>query len=52
MCEAVGHPVVRLQRVAFGPLELGNLRPGRWRRLAPQELKALTAATTGPIGGP
>ncbi|MGN6870626.1 MAG: pseudouridine synthase, partial [Solirubrobacteraceae bacterium] len=33
MCEAVGHPVKRLERVAFGPLALGELPRGRWRKL-------------------
>jgi pseudouridine synthase len=41
MCEAVGHPVRRLVRVQFGPLELGGLRPGDWRPLRPAERAAL-----------
>jgi 23S rRNA pseudouridine2605 synthase len=41
MCEAVGHRVVALQRVGFGPLSLGRLRVGAARRLAPAELEAL-----------
>jgi 23S rRNA pseudouridine2605 synthase len=41
MCEAVGHRVVALQRVAFGPLSLGRLRVGAARRLAPAEVEAL-----------
>jgi 23S rRNA pseudouridine2605 synthase len=45
MCEAVGHPVKRLERVAFGPLELGELPPGRWRRLSDDEVAALMAAS-------
>ena len=28
MCEAVGHPVMELRRVAFGPLRLRDLPPG------------------------
>jgi 23S rRNA pseudouridine2605 synthase len=44
MCEAVGHPVKRLERVAFGPLELGDLKQGRWRRLNDAEVDALMAA--------
>jgi 23S rRNA pseudouridine2605 synthase len=44
MCEAVGHPVVQLQRIRFGSLELGTLRPGQARRLAGAELAALSAA--------
>jgi 23S rRNA pseudouridine2605 synthase len=45
MCEAVGHPVKRLERVAFGPLELGDLKQGRWRKLSDAEVDALMAAT-------
>jgi 23S rRNA pseudouridine2605 synthase len=44
MCEAVGHPVRRLERVAFGPLSLGDLRPGHHRRLTGDELAALNRA--------
>jgi 23S rRNA pseudouridine2605 synthase len=44
MCEAVGHPVRGLVRVRFGPLELGELRPGRSRRLTAGELAALAAS--------
>jgi 23S rRNA pseudouridine2605 synthase len=41
MCEAVGHPVRRLQRVRFGPLELGSLREGSCRELTQEEVSAL-----------
>ncbi len=41
MLEAVGHPVRALERVAFGPLELGRLRPGDSRRVRPRELEEL-----------
>jgi 23S rRNA pseudouridine2605 synthase len=41
MAEAVGNEVVALERVRFGSLELGRLRPGRSRRLADDELKRL-----------
>jgi 23S rRNA pseudouridine2605 synthase len=44
MCEAVGHPVKRLERVRLGPLELGDLPRGRWRRLTDGEVDALMAA--------
>jgi pseudouridine synthase len=40
-CAALGHPVVRLVRVAFGPLTLEGLRPGAHRRLTPHELGRL-----------
>jgi 23S rRNA pseudouridine2605 synthase len=45
MCEAVGHPVVRLTRVAFGPLGLGDLAPGAHRRLSRAEVERLRRAT-------
>lgn len=44
MCEALGRPVRELRRVRFGPLELGDLRPGRARRLTAGEVAALAAA--------
>jgi 23S rRNA pseudouridine2605 synthase len=45
MCEAVGHRVVALRRVAFGPLRLGDLRPGRHRRLTAAEVERLRRVT-------
>ncbi|MFL5733297.1 MAG: pseudouridine synthase [Chloroflexia bacterium] len=45
MVAAVGHPVIELQRVRYGPLVLGNLEPGRWRYLAKHEVHALQKAT-------
>jgi 23S rRNA pseudouridine2605 synthase len=44
MCEAVGHRVVALERVAFGPLRLGELRPGEHRRLSGAEIERLRKA--------
>jgi 23S rRNA pseudouridine2605 synthase len=41
MLEAVGHPVRALERVAFGPLELGRLRPGDSRKVRPREMEEL-----------
>jgi 23S rRNA pseudouridine2605 synthase len=41
MLEAVGHPVVALQRVRFGPLRLGTLEEGRYRRLTAAEVERL-----------
>jgi len=44
MCDAVGHPVVDLERVAIGPLRLGRLNEGGHRRLKPNEVEALRDA--------
>ncbi len=44
MAEAVGHTVLRLRRVAVGPLEL-DLDPGQWRLLTRAEVLALYDAT-------
>jgi len=41
MCEAVGHPVTTLRRVAFGPLRLGDMPEGGHRRLTPAEVERL-----------
>jgi pseudouridine synthase len=41
MMRAVGHPVRRLVRTRFGPVQLGRLGPGRWRLLKPEERSAL-----------
>jgi 23S rRNA pseudouridine2605 synthase len=41
MTEAIGLRVKRLERVGFGPLELGNLAEGGFRRLRQAELEAL-----------
>ena len=49
MCEAVGHPVTSLERVAFGPLRLSGLEPGASRRLTAAEVERLRkAAESGP----
>lgn len=40
----VGHPVSDLRRVAIGPVRDPELREGAWRRLRPDELRALRAA--------
>jgi 23S rRNA pseudouridine2605 synthase len=47
-CEALGHRVRRLRRVAFGPIRLGALAPGAARPLTPRELAALRAAASAP----
>jgi 23S rRNA pseudouridine2605 synthase len=51
MLEAVGYPVRDLERVAFGPVELGRLRPGGSRKVRPHELEALRRAAGLPVQG-
>jgi pseudouridine synthase len=45
MTAAVGHPTLRLVRVAIGPVTLGGLAPGQWRELSTQERAALDDMT-------
>ena len=42
MLSACGHEVLRLMRVAIGPLELGDLPKGGWRELTDAEIRALS----------
>jgi 23S rRNA pseudouridine2605 synthase len=44
MMDAVGHPVSRLIRTAVGPIRLGDIRPGGFRRLSNAEIGALFKA--------
>jgi 23S rRNA pseudouridine2605 synthase len=50
-CEALGHRVRRLRRIAFGPLSLGTLPSGACRLLTPRELTALRTAAGTDTGG-
>ncbi len=47
MCEHIGHPVLQLTRVRFGPLRLGQLAPGAYRRLSETEIGLLRDAGSG-----
>lgn len=38
MCEAVGYPVLSLQRVAIGKLKIGDLKLGEYRKLTREEV--------------
>lgn len=40
---AIGHPVLKLKRIGFGPIQLGNLPIGQFRYLTPEELNRLKA---------
>lgn len=41
MCDAIGHPVVRLKRVRIGPISDDRIRPGEFRDLTPREIALL-----------
>ncbi len=45
MCDAIGHPVVRLRRVRIGPIADPRIRPGEFRDLTPREVALLKAAS-------
>lgn len=45
MFTAIGHPVLTIQRAAFGPLKLANLKEGQWRALSAEEVAKLKNCT-------
>ena len=47
MCEAIGHPVLRLVRTRIGPLTDRLLKPGEWRALTQDEVRAFERAVAG-----
>ena len=46
MTAAVGHPTLRLVRVAIGPILLGDLQPGHWRDLSNHEIAQIFTAAS------
>lgn len=52
MCDAIGHPVIRLVRSRIGPIADRRLKPGQWRPLTGEELRALEVAASGADGTP
>ncbi len=46
MTAAVGHPTLRLVRVAIGPIALGDLPPGQWRDLTSGEIAQIYSAAS------
>jgi 23S rRNA pseudouridine2605 synthase len=46
MCDAIGHPVVRLRRIRIGPIADDRLKPGQFRELTEREVKALKKTAT------
>jgi pseudouridine synthase len=49
MCEAIGHPVTELRRIAIGPLRDSRLKLGAWRVLTAHEVERLRAAARGSV---
>ena len=45
MCDAIGHPVTDLTRVAIGPIRDPRLKLGYWRDLTPEEIRRLREST-------
>jgi pseudouridine synthase len=41
MCRRIGHPVLKLKRISFGPFTAVGLEPGAWRRISEGELTKL-----------
>ena len=46
MVDAIGHQVISLKRVGFGPIKLGDLPRGQWRRLTAEEVRRLKELET------
>lgn len=44
MTASVGHPALRLVRMAIGPVVLGGLQPGKWRELTSGEIEQIDSA--------
>ncbi len=48
MCDAIGHPVLRLVRTRIGSITDSTLAPGEYRHLTHEEVRRLAAATSAP----
>jgi 23S rRNA pseudouridine2605 synthase len=46
MCEEVGLDLIDLERIAFGPLRLGELERGEYRALSKKEIESLKQAVS------
>jgi len=44
MTAAVGHPTLRLVRIAIGPIRLGKLQPGEWKQLEDFQIRSLRSS--------
>jgi pseudouridine synthase len=50
MIEAAGSKVLKLVRVAIGPVQIGGLQIGKWRRLAPAEIRDIVRSARQDTG--
>lgn len=50
MCDAIGHPVIRLVRTRIGPIVDRTLKPGEWRALTLDEVRSLEKAVAAGTG--
>jgi 23S rRNA pseudouridine2457 synthase len=48
MTAAVGHPTLRLLRIAIGPITLGDLQPGQWRELTREDVAQISRVWAKP----
>ena len=48
MCEAIGHPVTHLKRIAIGPIRDPSLKTGQWRELSDTEVERLRKTADSP----
>jgi 23S rRNA pseudouridine2605 synthase len=39
MFASVGHPVLKLTRIRFGPFSLGKLEPGQYKMVSDEDVK-------------
>jgi 16S rRNA U516 pseudouridylate synthase RsuA-like enzyme len=51
VAEALSHEVVRLRRVRIGGITLGDLRPGEWRHIEPEQIGRLLRQESPPRSG-
>ena len=50
MCDAISHPVIRLKRIRYGSLTLGDLKLGKYRYLTLEEIDGLKGKRTSAHG--
>lgn len=51
MTAAVGHPTLRLIRIAIGAVHLDDIPPGKWRVIDPEMIQSLGASVRSRDGG-